>query len=226
MSAEPPPPPPVSPDGIYYWDGAKWQSTLSHDGRQRWNGTAWIPVSQAPQTGPALREPTTWTRPLQFAVAGWFALQAAYAASQPFWYISTMTQYANAMNQREQALHPGAPSPPPEALASANGIATVMFAIGIVLVVGVSVAVIVAAFKRWTWAHYVVMAVLALEFLSSAGGLASTAAFSALAGEYAGPPGWMVALNLVSALVSAALFALMLVAVAQKGPWAMKKVSA
>ena len=43
---------------------------------------------------------------------------------------------------------------------------------------------------------------------------------------YSRPPGWMVALNLVSALVSAALFALMLVAVAQKGPWAIKKVSA
>ena len=75
----------LSPDGLYYWDGTQWQTTLSHDGRTRWNGSEWIPVQGIGSPagtnlyGSATREPTSWTRPLQYAVAGWYAMSAIYA---------------------------------------------------------------------------------------------------------------------------------------------------
>ena len=35
----------LSPDGNYYWDGARWTSAVSPDGAWRWNGRAWKPAS-------------------------------------------------------------------------------------------------------------------------------------------------------------------------------------
>src|SRR5256885_15350335 len=67
----------LSPDGMYYWDGQTWKSTLSADGRFRWDVPAWTPApTSTGAVGPAYmaraqREPTSWTRPLQYAVAGW-----------------------------------------------------------------------------------------------------------------------------------------------------------
>jgi hypothetical protein len=80
----------LSPDGLYYWDGSQWQSTLSHDGRTRWNGSEWVPVQgqgfgpSANVYSPTARVPTSWTRPLQYTVAGWYALSAIYSLSLPF----------------------------------------------------------------------------------------------------------------------------------------------
>src|SRR5256885_10156494 len=74
----------LSPDGMYYWDGERWVSTLSYDGRQRWTGTTWVPVGgpafpQAPyQAQRVPRQPTSWTRPMQYAIAAWYAISALY----------------------------------------------------------------------------------------------------------------------------------------------------
>ena len=37
------PPGRISPDGLWWWDGAQWRSAISPDGRWRWNGQAWEP---------------------------------------------------------------------------------------------------------------------------------------------------------------------------------------
>jgi len=63
---------------MYYWDGQRWVSTLSPDGRHRWNGSAWEPLAvpaYVPAYQPARppRQPTSWTRPLQIAVIAWYA---------------------------------------------------------------------------------------------------------------------------------------------------------
>src|SRR6266566_4441198 len=99
----------LSDDGLYYWDGSRWISTLSPDGRWRWNGSAWVPLTgmvappyQSYQAYPqpaARREPTRWTKPIQYAVIAVSILYAAYTTSTPFWMAGTMSQ---AMNQAIQ----------------------------------------------------------------------------------------------------------------------------
>jgi uncharacterized RDD family membrane protein YckC len=37
-------PPPLSDDGFWFWDGSKWLSLVSADGRTSWNGKAWVPL--------------------------------------------------------------------------------------------------------------------------------------------------------------------------------------
>lgn len=45
----------LSEDRASYWDGAKWQSTISPDGNYRWDGQRWAPTSApaVPAPGPS-----------------------------------------------------------------------------------------------------------------------------------------------------------------------------
>lgn len=160
---------------------------------------------------------------MQYAVAAWFGVQALWLASLPFWYINTMTQYADAMNRQNQELNPGAPTPPPELMSNLDTMMRVSFYAGIIVGLAIAVLAIVAALKRWTWSYYVILGLLALEVLSLAFGALNTFAFSAVAGQYVGPPAWMVWVQLGAVVPCAGLFVWMLVAVIKRGPWAMKK---
>src|SRR5207244_12614837 len=88
----------VSPDGMYYWDGQSWVSTLSHDGRFRWHGTAWVPVASQPfapvpyQARPAARQPAAWPLPAQYAVAAGQAMSAVCRLPVTFWRGASMSQ--------------------------------------------------------------------------------------------------------------------------------------
>jgi hypothetical protein len=227
----------LSDDGLFYWDGQRWVSTWSPDGRYRWNGTAWMPVTAVSSSAygypiqPAYaRAVTSLTKPMQLAVAGWFLVQALWFASLPFWYINTMTQYADSMNRREQQLNPGAPTPPPDMVSNINTQMTVLFYLAIVVFLAVATVAIIGALRRWTWAFYAILALLALEVLFVVLGLIETVATdlatSSFFGQSLGPPNWQVAVQIGFAVPSAALFVWMLGAVAQKGPWAMNKVVA
>ena len=220
----------VSPDGLYYWDGATWQTTLSHDGRTRWNGSDWVPVSgqgyvpgvSQPQSG---REPTPWTLPLQYAVAAWYALSAIYAISLPFWMGGLMTQAVNQSIQRQQALNPSA-SPLPDNFASTMG--SVMTGVLVVAaVIGVLFCIVfaVGALKRWTWVFYVVLVLLGFTVISlplnlisaiSGSSMAALSGFRMPASTY-----WV---SIVLGIPATALFAWMLIALIKRGPWAMKRV--
>ncbi len=39
----------LSPDGQYYWDGAKWVSLVSPDGAYRWDGGSWRSTASSPR---------------------------------------------------------------------------------------------------------------------------------------------------------------------------------
>jgi hypothetical protein len=217
---------------MFYWDGRQWVSTVSPDGRSRWNGTTWVPGSHAhgppahQATGRTLREPTSWTRPLQLAIAVWYALEGVYALSLPFWMGGPMTQAMNQSMQRQQQLYPTV-SPPP---ADFTGLMTSMVG-GILWVsalfgLAIAVVVVIGALQRWTWMYYAVLVLLGLGAISlpvdvvdALGGSAMSAAsgFSL--------PAWTYWLGLLSALPSTALFIWMLVALVKRGPWAMKKVT-
>jgi hypothetical protein len=164
---------------------------------------------------------------MQYLVAGWYGAQALWLASLPFWYINVMTQYANAMNAQEARLNPGSPTPPPGFVSSTDTVMAVAFYAMTVVVLAIVVVAIIGALKRWTWAHYAILALLGLEaiylVLGFAGTLIESFATSALLGQSIGPPAWMLWADLGFGIPSAALFAWMLIATFQRGPWAMKR---
>jgi len=226
----------LSPDGMYYWDGQQWVSTLAHDGRTRWNGTAWIPTGQAygapayQAPGRVMREPTSWTRPLQLAVAGWYALQGLYSLTLPFWMAGPMTQAMNQSIQqsiqRQQQLNPTVSPPPTDFV---NAMTSLMSgALWVAAVIGLAIAVVavIGALKRWTWIYYVVLVFLGLGAVSLPLDLVNAAGGSALsAASGFSMPGWFYWVGVLTALPSAALFVWMLVALVKRGPWAMRKVA-
>lgn len=220
----------LSPDGLYYWDGSQWQSTLSHDGRTRWNGSEWIPVQGIGYAAGAnlyrstTREPTSWTRPLQYVVAGWYALGAIYAVSLPFWMSGIMTQVVNQGIQRQQEQNPSA-SPLPANFASTMGsIMTGVLWVAAVIAVLVCAVLIIGALRRWTWVFYVVLVLsglgavsLPLDLINAAGGSSiSTASGFTM-------PSWYYLVGTLTAIPGTALFVWMVVALAKRGPWAMRR---
>jgi hypothetical protein len=222
----------LSPDGMFYWDGQQWVSTLSPDGRSRWNGTTWVPTGHAygppsyQAAGRTLREPTSWTRPLQLAVAGWYTLEAAYALSLPFWMGGPMSQAMNQSIQRQQQLYPTVSPPPVEftnvMTSMMGGILWVSAVFGLVI----AIVVVVGALQRWTWMYYVVLVLLGFGALSLPVDLVDALGGSALsAASGFSLPAWTYWLGLASAIPSTALFIWMLVALVKRGPWAMRRVS-
>ena len=221
----------LSPDGMYYWDGTQWVSTLAHDGRSRWNGTAWVPTAQAgapayQAPGRGRREPTSWTRPLQLAVAGWYVVQGLYSLTLPFWMGGSITQVVNQAIQRQEALSPTASPPPADFLNAITSFVTGILWVGAVIGVAIAAVVVIGALKRWTWMYYAVLVLLGfgaislpLDLVNALGGsaISSASGFSL--------PSWTYWLGLIVSIPGTALFVWMLVALAQRGPWAMRKVT-
>jgi hypothetical protein len=222
-----------SPDGLYYWDGQTWQSTLSPDGRFRWDGSGWVPTgTYAPaaayaRPGRVQRFPTSWTRPLQYSVAGWYAIQGMYALSIPFWMGSAITQVVNQSIQRQEQLNPSA-SPPPEEFANAmNSLITGGLWVGALFGFALSLVVIIGALNRWTWLYYVVLVLLGLGAISLPLNLVNAVSGpSSVSSSYSFVlPAWTYAVSLVLSIPGTALFVWMLVALAKRGPWGMAKAA-
>jgi hypothetical protein len=222
----------LSPDGMFYWDGQRWVTTLSPDGRSRWTGTAWVPAGNAygpppyQAAGRTLREPTSWTRPLQLAVAGWYVLEGLYALTLPFWMGGPMSQAMNQSIQRQQQLYPTVSPPPVEftnvMTSMVGGILWVSALFGLVI----AILVVVGALQRWTWMYYVVLVLLGFGAISLPVDVVDALGGSAISGASGfSLPAWTYWLGLVSAIPSTALFVWMLVALVKRGPWAMRKVS-
>jgi hypothetical protein len=222
----------LSPDGMYYWDGINWVSTLSHDGRSRWNGSAWIPVG-IPSVSPAryapprtTREATSWTKPLQFAVAGWYGLAAIIALSLPFWMSGPMTQVMNQSIQRQQELNPSATPLPADFAGTMGSFMTGALWVGAVIGVVFYAVLIIGALSRWTWVFYVALVLLGLSVVSiplnivnavSASTISSLSGFSM--------PSWIYWTGILLSIPAVALFVGMLVAQVKHGPWAMRRTS-
>jgi hypothetical protein len=225
----------LSEDGLYYWDGRQWISTLSPDGRSRWNGYAWVPVaSMTPVAAPAYAyyqqpatawAPTPWTKPMQYAVAAWYALAALYAVSLPFWMSGVMTQAVNQSFQRQAQLNPNVSPPPPEFLSSMTSMMSgILWASAIVAVV-VCAVLAVGAVMRWTWIFWVVLVLLGLGTLALPFNLISAVAGSTYAASLYGLPSWTPWLSVAIGIPTAALFVWMLVALIRFGPWATTKTA-
>ena len=216
---------------MYYWDGVRWTPTLSPDGRFRWNGTAWEPVPNAAYTPayygapPKQREPTSWTRPLQIVIAGWFVVRGLYELTLPFWVGPVMSQAMQASLQRQQANYPPGATPPPGMAEMMNTVMVGSLWFGVALSIALSVVAIAGAVRRWTWAYYAVLVLLGLGLVGFAtnvidlvtGGAITTAQPIAV-------PGWTRVFSIVLSTLDTALFVVMLVAVIRRGPWGMRRV--
>jgi hypothetical protein len=213
---------------MYYWDGQQWVSTLSHDGRTRWNGSAWVPASQLSepptyqQIPPATRESTSWTRPLQYAVAVWGAISALYSLSLPFWMGGSVTQAMNQSMQQQQSLNSRVSPPPAEVTNMVASIMNVTLYIAAVVALVFCVVVIIGALQRWTWMYYVVLVWLGLGTIQAPFNLISVATGSSGVSGVS-VPSWIYWVGAIVSIPTAALFVWMLVALVKRGPWAMRK---
>ena len=218
----------LSPDGMYYWDGQGWVSTRSHDGRSRWNGTAWVPAGPhafVTYAGAVPLEPTSWTRPLQYAVAGWYVWSAIYTLTIPFWMGGLITQVMNQSIQRQEQLNPNA-SLPPDFTDTMNSFMTAGIWIAVVFLLAVFLVPFIGALMRWKWVFYAVLVLLGLSALVLpidlldavvAPAMSSTSGFSM--------PTWFYLLALVTGLPGAAIFVWMLIALITRGPWGMRRAA-
>ena len=225
----------LSEDGLYYWDGRQWISTLSPDGRLRWNGYARVPVApMAPTAAPAyphhqqpatVRVPTPWTKPMQYAVAAWYALSGLYALSIPFWMSGVMSQAFNQSLQRQSQINPNVSPPPPELM---NSMASMMSGIlwaSAIIGAAICAVLLIGALMRWTWIFWVVLVLLGLGTLALPFNLISAVAGSTYAANLYGLPSWTTWLSVALGIPNAALFVWMLVALVRYGPWATTKTS-
>jgi hypothetical protein len=225
----------LSDDGLYYWDGSRWISTLSPDGRWKWNGSAWVPVTGivAPGFAPyssyqqpaAPRVPTPWTKPMQYAVAAWYALSGLYALSLPFWMSGSMSQIINQSISRSTAQNPEVSPPPAEVISSITTMMSGVLWIAAIIGVAISVVIIIGSLNRWTWMFYVVLVFLGLSAISLPFNIIGALAGSTSLNPYSLPV-WVTWLSVVLAIPSTALFVWMLVAVIRRGPWAMTRQTA
>jgi hypothetical protein len=225
----------VSDDGLYYWDGSRWISTLSPDGRWKWNGSAWVPVTGMVAAGfapypsyqqPATpRVPTPWTKPMQYAVAAWYAVSGLYALSLPFWMSGTMSQIINQSIQRSTAQNPEVSPPPAEVISSITTMMSGVLWLAAIFGVALAVVIIIGALNRWTWMFYVVLVFLGLGAISLPFNIIGAVAGSTALNPYSLPAG-VTWLSVVLGIPSTALFVWMLVAVIRYGPWAMTRTVA
>jgi hypothetical protein len=231
----------LSPDGMYYWDGAQWLTTLSADGRFRWDGAAWRPVSGTGLVASpyAARTPTrvatSWTRPLQYGVIGWYLLSSALFLSLPFWMSGWLTdvmkQSINESIQRQAQLYPSASPLPPDVATSITDLTTttVTFVLWFAVAFGLALSVlaIVGAVKRWVWLYYAVLVLLGLGLLDLPVTLINLATggsvTSAASGVTITLPSWFLWATTISYIPAVGLFAFMLIAIVRRGPWGMTR---
>jgi len=203
-------------------------STLSNDGRSRWNGSAWVPVGASatpgfyaqPATGP--RAPTGWTKPLQYSVVAYYLLSAIWAVAGPLLMAGPVSDYVNQVIQQQAALNPDTPPPPADVLSTIHSVITVALAIGAAVSVAISAVAIIGALRRWTWVFYAVLVLLGLSTVSFPFNLISAFATSAISPFKL--PVAITAASVAFGIPAVALFIWMAVAAFRRGPWAMTRV--
>jgi hypothetical protein len=95
-----------------------------------------------------------------------------------------------------------------------------------VVALTLAVVVIVAATQRWTWAYYAILVLIGFTMLGTVYNLIDLASAGALSARQAvQPPLWTRLFSYGFGVVDTALFIWMLVALVQRGPWAMRRVS-
>jgi hypothetical protein len=175
---------------------------VSADGAFRWDGSEWAPLARGQ------REPTSWTLPLRRTVAAYLVLVALFDV--------VSNGIVVTMSSLEGALRSSAAGLSADEVQAQAAVAFALGWVSVGVVAAVYVLLAAGSFVGWRWAFWADMAVLALRGL--------TAVTSALALSRPAPtPTWLSGLDLVIALVAAALLVWLVVAAVRFGPWAMRR---
>jgi hypothetical protein len=169
----------------------------------------------------APRVATSWTVPLQYSVAGWFALQAFWSATLPFWVSSQVTQMFVLAVQRQRQLNPEVAPPPADYVTTMNTMFSGVFWIAGAVGIAISLIVVVGALQHWTWMYYAVLVLLGFWILSLPYNQVAEYIFRTAFPSPVTTPSWVNLVAIGFGIPSAALFVWMIVAISKRGPWAM-----
>jgi hypothetical protein len=181
---------------------------VSADGQFRWDGQQWVPIPQG------TREPTTWTRPMQLAAAGLFAVEAVYSVLVSVIFINHDSML-RAINAQGTAIPAGT------AVDTIVNIAIISTIAVTVVIAILELVAAVGSYLGWRWIFWAALVLFGF------GGLGALLNLPSLFKPSASPiplPGLLVS-ELLS-IVSLGLFIWMLMGVIKFGPWAMKKPGA
>jgi hypothetical protein len=178
---------------------------ISADGQFQWDGQQWVPLARN------YRVATPWTRPMQLAAAGLFALSAIVGVISTFAFVNHDSML--------RAVHAQGTQIPTGTDIDTIINATVAFTYGVAIFFAVlDLVAAVGSYLAWRWMFW---AVLVLCGLSTIGALINLRSI-ANADQSPVPIGGLVVSELI-AILAAALFVWLLVGLVKYGPWAMKR---
>jgi hypothetical protein len=180
---------------------------VSPDGQFRWDGAQWVPIPRG------VREPTPWTRPMQLAAAGLFALTIVYTLVSTAVFINHDSLLK--VMQAQGSLPAGTNIDQVVGVALFFAWAVIIF---LCILWGVAA---VGSYLGWRWIFWPDLVLLgfgAIGALLNLGNFANPSATEV--------PVWGIAISELLDVASAAIFAWMIVGLVRYGPWAMKRPGA
>jgi hypothetical protein len=178
---------------------------ISADGQFRWDGQQWVPLAAN------YRVATPWTRPMQLAAAGIFALSAISGLVMTFAFVNHDSVL--------RAVHAQGTQIPSSTDIDTIVNATVAFTYGVAVFFAVlDLVAAVGSYLAWRWMFWAVFVLCGLSTISALINLRSFANVD----QSPVPVGGLVVSELIG-ILGAALFVWLLVGLVKFGPWAMKR---
>lgn len=178
----------VSPDGQFIWDGIQWLPIT---------GTSW--------------EPTNWTRPIQSAVALYWAIAGAVSILTPFLFGQALKDAALKQVVKQN------PSLPPDTQQAAVQLGfTIALVFAIVFGLVYLALAALSIFRRITWVFYANLVLLGLSSIGVVSNLV------ALSGSDNASPTAATGVGLLLSTAALVLFVWMLIARIRRGVWACR----